>query len=109
MTAKFTPGPWSVVIENERPCEPAIKSGDWYVATIYEHAGDGDTSANAALIAAALELYAALEILAAYPLAEFNKDGKPDDHSLFGANDWMLKVCHVRAARAALAKARGEA
>lgn len=61
------------------------------------------------LAAAAPELYEALEILAAYPLEEFSNENKPDDQPLFGANNWLLTVGQVRAARKALAKARGEA
>jgi hypothetical protein len=45
----------------------------------------------------------ATEILAAYPLEDFNLQLKPDEHPLFGANSWMLTVGDVRRARKILA------
>lgn len=53
-----TKGEWVVVVEPERPDEPAIMVDEWYVATCHDNANDGDTLANARLIAAAPELYA---------------------------------------------------
>lgn len=48
-----TKGEWVVVVEPERPDEPAIMVDEWYVATCHDNANDGDTLANARLIAAA--------------------------------------------------------
>ena len=57
-----------------------------------------------ALTAQLAELVAALEILADIPLESFDKHNKPD-YPLMGWNGHVLKVHHVLAARAAIAKA----
>lgn len=61
--AKFTPGPWH---NEEVTAITAYSEGEvrpWYVASVHRHIGDGadQMAANAHLIAAAPELYEALE------------------------------------------------
>ncbi len=59
---------------------------------------------------AAPDLYEALEILAKIPIEDFGIDSKvPDERPLTGWNNVTLTIGHIRKARAALAKARGEA
>ncbi len=82
---KFTPGPWSIV----RYCEEIEIAN---IADIMHFYGGEAADANAALIAAAPELYAALENMVAWASLE----DTPRLADLLGA------------ARAALAKARGE-
>lgn len=89
---KATPGPW--VIDNGDICQ-RTKHGLRVIATTSPPA-DGDEDANTHLIAAAPELYEALEaMLRAFDDRQIHPSFKP-----FPA---------VEAAEAALAKARGEA
>lgn len=89
MSARFTPGPWSAdwwyCIIRDLHNQPGLERGD---EDCFGYPGwDGDNTANAFLIAAAPELYEALEAALAI-------------HG--GGYSWGEK------ARAALAKARGE-
>ena len=91
---KFTPGPWRYDRTNGSPTTgehmiAGAKPG--YLAEVRD-CGSGDVHANAHLIAAAPDLYAAL-----YALLKANLSC--DDDNIDAAD----------AARAALAKARGEA
>lgn len=90
---KWTPGPWEAFHST---------SGNFTVAGPVR-GGDGPyldgSDANAFLIAAAPELYEALEGLAAAASIQVGAAG--------GALDHVFAV-HLRGARAALAKARGE-
>lgn len=87
--ARFTPGPWAIN-PDEYGIEFQIEGGDARLADVF------DIRANAHLIAAAPDLYAALEAL-----LENNLGPQVDDG---GAWD---SCCDM--ARSALAKARGEA
>ena len=86
---KWTPGPWRYDRTNGSPTTgehmiAGAKPG--YLAEVRD-CGSGDVRANTHLIAAAPDLYAALEQIV------FDWDGEPED---------------MFAARAALAKARGD-
>lgn len=56
-SAKFTPGPWEY---NERLCAISGNEG-WKIAHIFDYGGNGESDAQ--LIAAAPEMYEALESL----------------------------------------------
>lgn len=114
---KFTPGPWEICKDGACPCKQIWSiPGDFPVATgngvhigavhqhmadapdlIYASLSDETRKANAALIAAAPDLYAALS-----DLMENEKF-----HTMVGGNpnvvEELLSRCY-----AALAKARGE-
>ena len=91
--AKFTPGPW--VVYKDLPTDVVVsQSGECSLATLDCGCGSRKTQrANAHLIAAAPELYVALEAL----IKECDMCGHPDEPEA------------VEIARSALAKARGEA
>lgn len=101
MMTRFTPGPW-------KHDQGYVFSGDglwhgdehgWIVARIARHNGEGDSEidrANAVLIAAAPELYEALQELADL------QNGPP---LIKDEDDWNAAMA---ATWAALAKARGE-
>lgn len=96
MSGGWTPGPWWV--EGEVVCAPDGDNFPWYVA-IAERCGypNDQSRANAHLIAAAPELYEALEALSEHftqVVKAFRVDS--EEHET------------LVAARAALAKARGE-
>lgn len=116
-----TPGPWVV---HQRPNEPieyghhvTTADGLTVCSVTYQlpESVDGKVVearriANARLIAAAPELLEALGTLAAFPLESFNYANDPDSKEIFGANgEWTLTVGVIRKARAAIAKATGEA
>ena len=91
--SKFTPGPWSVGVANDTfESDVGIHADDWIIADmcndIREEYGI-DQEANANLIAAAPELYEALE-----NALEVMEDGHQSNAKVM--------------AREALAKARGE-
>lgn len=95
---KHTPGPWVVEAIG---VEPAVKAGQWYIATTNDGV-DGDLTgrkslANANLIAAAPELLAALKDLLAASTSE--------DVTCACSGDTCKKA--VADARAAIAKAEG--
>ena len=90
---KFTPGPWSVSIDDDG--EYAItKNGSFITYAVPTELGfdDGTTESNAALISAAPTLYEALSDLI------FLCAQTPD----------VCGTQEVKVARASLAKARGE-
>jgi hypothetical protein len=95
MTAKFTPGPWDIIEDSDGH---RIRKGRYILGRTYENADD---AANASLIAAAPELYAALVAVLewAAPIAGDNQNDVAAQKEI-GAIDL---------ANAALAKARGEA
>ncbi len=99
MKTKFTPGPWKVshqingkrhVVRNDR------QPGEFPLCLLPEGRIESERMANAKLIAAAPELYQALELL----LVEC------DAHLDYVDDENML--VRVNEARAALSKARGE-
>lgn len=113
---KFTPGPWEFVPGSEHhgpyvsapwgddicdlyfmsdPSAPSVRNGG-PSRPIWFHAEQAN--ANAALIAAAPDLYAALETLLGH--CELANEGR-------GAS--LVDPHSIRAARAALSRARGEA
>ena len=68
MEAKHKKGPWSVkenfdnMINEGKPGRHTIRSSDgWNIARVWENVGDGTSTANARLIAAAPELLGALK------------------------------------------------
>lgn len=111
---KYTPGPW--LVEERASYEafyrvsgPIDGEPDGYrVAHVIDANDYSCNDANARLIAAAPELLEALMHFAALPLEEFDLDRREDDRPITGFNNWDLKVGHIRAARAAIAKATGE-
>lgn len=120
MTAKHTPGPWVVCVQEgddvaytvfakSQLRDGRIAPEDWDNCIASAGLNHQEVEQNARLIAAAPELYEALEIFAAIPLEDFGWDDRSDDRPISGFNKLTLTVGHVRAARRALAKARGEA
>ena len=111
---KFTPGPWEweypLVSDRENPQSLTIGifggGAQTYLADCYmEHVGTENTTreemeANARLIAAAPEMYEALEAMRG-EIAALVEDGTLECGAVV-VNDGWLKLC------AALAKARGE-
>ncbi|KDE19694.1 hypothetical protein AZ09_10530 [Acetobacter aceti 1023] len=99
MEAKFTPGPW--VVYKDLPTDVVVsENGDCSLATLDCGCGSRENQrANAALIAAAPDLYTALSLFVEYnELMEAGAD-------VAG----MLKYAELMdAAPKALAKARGE-
>ena len=95
---KWTPGPWRAVMGSRHVVD--VFAGDRDVVSVYGGGvGFEYRDANAHLIAAAPDLYAALETLSA-----LNDDSGP-----FGGEIYQDRVDRAwSAARAALAKARGE-
>ncbi len=92
---QHTSGQWTV---DHDELESEVRAGDWVIAVCCDQPGDGDTKANAQLIAAAPEL---LEVVTAiiYMLAN---EWRPID--ILDAHSPL-----VSAARCALAKATGSA
>ena len=104
---KWTPGPWEV-------CDLSIRDGvpvheitslhdSCWIAQVQDHRNCSGTlpgSANAHLIAAAPELYEALEALVPFAIGSWHIE--PIDGAFEGA------MQRVKSARAALRKARGE-
>lgn len=102
-----TPGPWIATPEDNG--EWGIYSANWGIATVAACAGmeapNGRSDANARLIAAAPTMAPLVEVLASLPIGPNTADDVP----LYGLDGVYITHGHVRAARAALAKARGEA
>jgi len=100
MTEKWTSGPWSVAGKQ------TIKAGRdrWIGKTNWNNG-----QANARLIAAAPEMYEALEPLAAIADAYDGMDPAGGIASVCVNGDWIkITISDARAARAAMRKARGE-
>ena len=94
----FTPGPWAVDYIDGENCiywELYAIPDDWALADIHGTGGKMNDAANAALIAAAPELYAALENIV-------------DGYSLVDFGVYTEEGGYIAQARAVLAKARGE-
>ena len=105
MEAKFTPGPWKQ--EDCGSLTIVDPTGEYWIAQVKcSRPGDGsgpdweEALANAALIAAASEMYEALEAMRG-EIAALVEDGTLECGAVV-VNDGWLKLC------AALAKARGE-
>ena len=114
---KFTPGPWRVI--RTGPCGPASErfwvgkdapNPEWRGPSsigdavqnmdhVFEGNGrdTGEAKANAHLIAAAPEMFSALEIII-----------KSHDESIQRGGDGLLTYDQVREARLAISKAKGE-
>lgn len=82
----------------------------WLEDAEFNHVADYLTIENAQTIAHRVncfeELRDALEILASIPLEEFGLEKRKDSQSIMGWNNVNLTVGHVRAARAALERAK---
>lgn len=94
--SKHTPDKWTCAPDESENGEWDVKSGQWFVAVCCTNPGDGDTEANAHLIAAAPELLEALTLIVA------ELDRLPKDHP-----QWPTSPMR-EASVAAIAKARGE-
>lgn len=103
VSRKWTPGPWAVTDNRD------LNGAYWIETDLFESLAEvrpgsteaeemGDTLANAHLIAAAPDLYAALETLRSYAEGQI-ADGLPHSPTLPSA---------IGMAKAALNKARGE-
>lgn len=93
--AKHTPGPWRVGMAGPNLC-PTVGTECGLMTAMVAHGNNHPTEANARLIAAAPELYEALEALMAF-------DGARGTYDASKAYDAK------QAAEKALAKARGQA
>lgn len=93
---KFTPGPWKIV-EDRVPSSLEVYGGTIAICECWRRANAETEMANAHLIAAAPELYEALEDMHRTQLNNNRHD--PDDYE---NTEQCLRV------KAALAKARGE-
>ena len=98
MKAQHTPGPWTAIVKLNNGHWRVVKR--WYgkpepVAAIRSSSTVGRESANAALIAAAPDLLAALQMF----LEQYGSDGTDPDRE---------SRPEIKAARAAIRKARGE-
>lgn len=109
---RFTPGPWDYCKPHKRWLvypESARDGGiDYYIAEAINVDGRfAEAKANAHLIAAAPEMYAALEAFA--EAAKNLEDRQRDhDHLWESPEAMMLTAGDLRRALAALRKARGE-
>lgn len=123
MKVQHTPGPWELLgamnnVYSERGIKnasgmTAYENDRWHIAQIgtvtrcketaqFEEIPEKELMANARLIAAAPELLEALENLLQYTTEQARQFDGPFD----GDDDFYL--FHVNAARAAIAKAKGE-
>lgn len=97
---KFTPGPWRV-------CNQAlIFSGENIIAETYGY--DDHVFSNAHLIAAAPDLYTELETVCDELEHRIKAEYSDMTNYPSALRDMELELTLVKAARAALAKARGE-
>lgn len=99
MTTKHTPGPWRLrpLIDNTLA---VYGSGEYDI--VFPKRG-GPMDADARLIAAAPDLLKALKPIADIP--EVFWRNYPDDRPIMGWDNHKITAGHVRAARAAIAKA----
>ena len=111
---KFTPGPW--VFENKTPEElPHIMAGEWPVCTAEYHSYSDfsgvqiNNEADANLIAAAPDLYAALEKALPVLVQHLEEPWRGVMPFEPEASKMRADLEQVAAVRAALAKARGGA
>jgi hypothetical protein len=93
----FTPGPWHALPFTSNPMLAGVMAADG--KSIAEVIGHHASPANATLIAAAPDLYAALGVALVAMQANLEYATRKDEHAL------ALGIEH---ARAALARARGE-
>lgn len=106
MTSKHTPGPWKVFNGTDVYPDDDDTEGMRYIADcapVYDDLSFEQRRANARLIAAAPDLLAVARIIAAMPITETAADDVP----LYGLDGVYLTHGHIRAARAAIAKAEG--
>ncbi|WP_338615770.1 hypothetical protein [Achromobacter sp. E1] len=108
MTTKHTPGPWAPHLVDETIVVIPRRPLPQHISTLgHSEVADDEDYANARLIAAAPELYEALDALFTDMLiAQGNmRDAAKRDHRWEGCADEIQP--RIDAARAALAKARG--
>jgi hypothetical protein len=111
-TAKHTPGPWVMADDSLISAEEDGQAVAQVLEVLEDEKEDekGDEEANARLIAAAPELLAALSELASC----FSEDigvapvADEDSHRFGALLERTPTFAHLRAARAAIAKATGE-
>ena len=97
MSAAHTAGPWDVEADRHNGGKFTIKAGIYYIADTIGGFCDDEEMANAALIAAAPDLLAAMEDIA-------------DDYSTHEATPYRERYDRiVSVARAAIVKAKGGA
>lgn len=106
METKFTPGPWVTYIED------VVYAGNRKIADCDSSnladrplPANAEDKANARLIAAAPDLFAALAPFAML-LQEHNSAGL-DDRPIFGINNALITLGDLRRSATALAKATG--
>jgi hypothetical protein len=99
MSEKFTPGPWTAVPTTFGPIDIVLADGR-DVVTVYG-GGTDNKKANAHLIAAAPELYEALQIT----MQRLDSANHDSFDGVWLEEDFARQT---KEARAALAKARGE-
>ena len=86
-----------------------VWSPDGSIAAVtWRSSPQGQSEANARLIASAPELLPIVELIAGIELPPV-AEGWPDDRPLIGYRETVITVGHVRAARAAISKATGGA
>lgn len=103
---KWTPGPWIVFTsEDEWGCDTFVGTLTDTLFDVRPWKAPAWQEANAHLIAAAPDMAPLVEVLASLPIGPNTADDVP----LYGLDGVYITHGHVRAARAALAKARGEA
>jgi hypothetical protein len=114
MSAAFTPGPWEFrTLKNGWALFPSAAPKNWSLENVicggegdYDHLWDKEPDeADASLIAAAPELYGALDDVLIHVLADIEAEERKDE-----PNEAALAIYRARRdkATAALAKARGE-
>lgn len=115
-TNEWTPGPWKCFVSHDTGVMRVnpVKGGLVVAECSTRNPFDAEQEANARLIAAAPDLAEALEAFASVRIERATANSEatnphPDGHIIFGVDNWYLTVGMVRKARAALAKARGEA
>lgn len=104
MDTKWTSGPWLIGEDQcvDETWSIVTTTGGSVVANVNDR---HNRLANAHLIATAPDMAPLVEVLASLPIGPNTADDVP----LYGLDGVYITHGHVRAARAALAKARGEA
>ena len=99
---KHTPGPWSVGVTSDGGEIDIIAADGWFVSVACDSVGEGDTEANAHLIAAAPDMLEALELAVAIGIVPVTSASEG------GAAKFSEHVRVADMIRAAIKKARGE-